>query len=173
MRRKVLVMLMAVCMIVSLVACGNAGGSKKNEESSGVVVENETKEEFDTSEASDTTEEVNNEKEESPKQDEMQELNESEEPQITNMDLTVEADYANLPESQGFEFESNGDGTCILTKLGTCSDKDIVMPEKSPAGDTVTMIAEYAFHGAEDINSIIFAGKTMELDSKAFQSCEV
>lgn len=86
--------------------------------------------------------------------------------------ITVDAEYANLPESQGFEFESNGDGTCTLTKIGTCNDTDIVIPEKSPAGDMITMIAEYAFYGAEDINSIVLAGRTMELDKKAFQSCE-
>ena len=34
------------------------------------------------------------------------------------------------------------------------------------------MIAEYAFYGAEDINSIVFAGRTMEQDKKAFLSCE-
>lgn len=34
------------------------------------------------------------------------------------------------------------------------------------------MIAEYAFYGAEDIDSIKIAGRTMELDTKAFQACE-
>lgn len=70
------------------------------------------------------------------------------------------------------ENERNKDGTCSLTKIGDCTDSDIVIPEKSPAGDTVTMIAEYAFYGAEDIDSIIIAGRTMELDTKAFQACE-
>lgn len=34
------------------------------------------------------------------------------------------------------------------------------------------MIAEYAFYGAEDIDSIKIAGRTMELDIKAFHACE-
>lgn len=44
-----------------------------------------------------------------------------------------------------------GDGACILTEMGVCSDTDIVIPEKSPEGDTVTKIAEYVFYGAEDV----------------------
>lgn len=54
------------------------------------------------------------------------------------VELTVDPEYTNLPESQGFMFESNGDGTCTLTKIGDCTDSDIVIPEKSPAGDKVT-----------------------------------
>lgn len=57
-----------------------------------------------------------------------------------NQELTVDPEYANLQESTGFMFESNGDGTCTLAKIGDCTDSDIVIPEKSLAGDTVTMI---------------------------------
>lgn len=173
MRKKLLVMLMAICMTVSLVACGNTGGNDNSGGASETVVDSETNGDADSSESSDTEVEVSNKNEEQQRENETQEADASDEQQSTNLDLTVEAEYANLPESQGFEFTSNGDGTCTLTKIGECSDEDIVIPEKSSAGDKVTMIAEYAFYGAEDINSIIFAGKTMELDNKAFQSCEV
>lgn len=164
MKKKILVMLMAVSMTFSLVACGNKDNGDKQESSSETVVEKEASGEKESSEVPETKEE---------EKDKTQELTKSEGQSTTNQELTAEADYANLPESEGFEFESNGDGTCTLKKIGTCSDKDVVIPEKSPAGDTVSMIAEYAFYGAEDINSIVFAGKTMELDKKAFQSCEV
>ena len=155
MRRKLLVVLMAVCMTASLVACGNGDSGDKKESSSETVVENGTSEEKETTE---------NTVSDAEKKDDVQETD--------NLELTVDPEYANLQESTGFMFESNGDGTCTLTKIGDCTDSDIVIPEKSPAGDTVTMIAEYAFYGAEDINSIVIAGKTMELDTKAFQSCE-
>ena len=52
MRRKLLVMLMAVCMTVSLVACGNGDSGNKKESSSETVVENETSEEKETTEDS-------------------------------------------------------------------------------------------------------------------------
>ena len=48
-----------------------------------------------------------------------------------------------------------------------------MIPEKSPEGDVVTKIDEYAFYDAEDIASIIFAGRNMEIADNAFQSCEV
>lgn len=163
MRKKLLVMFMTVCTIVSLVACGNSENSDKNTSTSETVVENEANDETESSDDSGINVE---------EQDETQEQSKADEQQNSNQDLTIDAEYANLSESQGFEFESNGDGTCTLTKIGTCSDTDIVIPEKSPAGDMITMIAEYAFYGAEDINSIVFAGRTMELDKKAFQSCE-
>lgn len=155
MRRKLLVMLMAVCITASLVACGTGDSGDKKESSSGTAVENETGEEKETTE---------NTVSDAEQKDDVQETG--------NQELTVDPEYANIQESTGFMFESNGDGTCTLTKIGDCTDNDIVIPEKSPAGDTVTMIAEYAFYGAEDINSIVIAGKTMELDTKAFQSCE-
>ena len=175
MKKKLLTVLMAVCMTVSLVACGNNAKSEEKENTSETVVEENSSDEEEISETTDISEDTNEETKDDGNQEtnETQEKRKADESQTTNQDLTVEADYANLTESQGFEFESNGDGTCTLTKIGECSDEDIVIPEKSPAGDTVTKIAEYAFGRAEDINSIIFAGKTMELDTKAFQSCEV
>lgn len=156
MRKKVLVMLMAICMTASLVACGNGDSGDKKESSSETAVENENSEEKETTE---------NTVSDAEQKDSAQGTG--------NQELIVDPVYANIQESTGFIFESNGDGTCTLTKIGDCTDSDIVIPEKSPAGDTVTMIAKYAFYGAEDINSIVIAGKTMELDKKAFQTCEV
>ena len=154
MKKKILVIFMTVCLTVSLAACGNSEKRDKKE------ANNETG----------ISDEVNTKMEE---KGDVQEQSKSDEQQTANQDLKVDEEYANLPESQGFMFESKGDGTCALTKIGDCTDSDIIIPEKSPEGDRVTMIAEQAFYGAEDINSIVFAGKTMELDKKAFQSCGV
>ena len=162
--KKIIMMLVIMSMILSLVACGNSketGSSETAETGSSVVAEESTVKESETvnsgenNVADNTSESTENVGNDNP-----------------GVELTVDPEYTNLPESQGFMFESNGDGTCTLTKIGDCTDSDIVIPEKSPAGDKVTKIAEYAFYGAEDINSIVIAGKTMELDTKAFQSCE-
>ena len=73
--------------------------------------------------------------------------------------------------SQGLAFQSNGDGTCALTGIGTCNDTDIVIPDKSPAGDNVTSIANNAFYGNTDITSVI-GGKYIEtIGDSAFRSC--
>lgn len=160
--KKIIMILVTMSMILSLVACGNSKetGSSETDIENNSTVANESTEKVSEQESENNATDTSNSKEDV-------------ENSSPSLELTVEDDYVNLPESQGFEFESNGDGTCTLKKIGSCSDKDIVIPEKSPAGDTVTMIAEYAFYGAEDINSIVIAGKTMELDQKAFQSCEV
>lgn len=74
-----------------------------------------------------------------------------------------------LKPSEGFEFESNGDGTCTITGIGTCTDEDIVIPLESPAGETVTLIEKYALYSLEDVNSITLVNYTYEIDENAFQ----
>lgn len=162
--KKIIMMLVTMSIILSLVACGNSketsGNEKGTTNSSSVTEESTVEESKGVSSGENNATDTTSESKENVQNDK------------TSVELTVDAEYANLPESQGFMFESNGDGTCTLTKIGDCTDSDIVIPEKSPTGDIVTMIAEYAFYGAEDINSIVFAGRTMELDKNAFQSCE-
>ena len=46
--------------------------------------------------------------------------------------------------SEGLRFRSNGDGTCALSGIGSCTSSCILIPPKSPAGDTVTEILPYA-----------------------------
>ena len=181
MRKKLLVMLMTLCMLVVLAACGNVDNTEEAEQFTETVEENEDDEDepaTNSDTAEETSEEQNEEQDESRTEEQedgqgqSQDGSQSEEQPASNPNLIVDAEYANLQESTGFEFESNGDGTCTLTGIGDCTDSDIVIPEKSPEGDTVTMIAEDAFYRAEDISSIIFAGRTMEVDSEAFESCE-
>ena len=166
--KKILVMLIIItCMMLSVAACGSDSQIKKNEHTSVVKPENSIKSE-DDKETSVNNTSINNTSEKA-----VTDIKSASEANETNAELTAEAEYEKLKESEGFEFESNGDGTCTLKQIGTCSDKDIVIPVKSPSGDKVTKIAEHAFYNAEDIDSIIFVGKTMKLDKKAFQSCEV
>lgn len=74
-----------------------------------------------------------------------------------------------LEPSDGLEFESNGDGTCAIVGIGTCTDKDLVIPGKSPAGDTVILIGEYAFYSLEDVESVTLVNFNYEIDKNAFQ----
>lgn len=74
-----------------------------------------------------------------------------------------------LIPSEGFEFESNGDGTCTITGIGTCTDKNIVIPAESPDGDTVTLIEEYALYSLEDVDSITLVNCNYEIGKNAFQ----
>lgn len=100
---------------------------------------------------------------------------------ITIADEVVETVFApeiqeildNLTESQGLKFFSNGDGTCKIVGIGTCTDKTIVIPAKSPNGDTVTMIDKSAFYDCEDVVNIVFSNLTLTVDDYAFQGCEL
>ncbi len=47
--------------------------------------------------------------------------------------------------STGLSFRSNGDGTCAVSGVGSCTSVCILIPPQSPAGDTVTEILPYAF----------------------------
>lgn len=84
----------------------------------------------------------------------------------TQNNQTVETD---LKPSEGFEFESNGDGTCTITGIGTCTEKDIVIPLESPNGDTVTLIGKYALYSLENVDSITLVNYNYEIDENAFQ----
>jgi len=46
--------------------------------------------------------------------------------------------------SEGLEFRSNGDGTCSVTGIGTCTDTVVMIPALSPTGDRVTGIGSIA-----------------------------
>lgn len=80
-----------------------------------------------------------------------------------------QAVVTDLKPSEGLEFRSNGDGTCTIVGIGICTDKDLVIPEKSPAGDTVTLIDKYAFYSLEDIDSVTLVNFNYEVDKNAFQ----
>lgn len=156
MRRQVVITCMVASMMCLITGCGNSSNNLADENAS--ATNNNSGVELNKTEAV-------------SKPAAKQEKQATED--SNNINLEVEDEYKNLPESEGFVFESNGDGTCTLKEIGLCKDTDIVIPEKSPEGDMVTKIDEYAFYDAEDISSIIFAGRNMEIDDNAFQSCEV
>lgn len=80
-----------------------------------------------------------------------------------------QVEITDLTPSEGLEFESNGDGTCTITGIGTCTDSNIVIPVESPDGDTVTLIDEYAFYALEDVESVVLVNYNYEVGKNAFQ----
>ena len=60
--------------------------------------------------------------------------------------------------SEGLEFTSNGDGTCFVSGIGTCTDTILYVPPTSPSGDAVKslgakpsqIIDSSSFHIFED-----------------------
>ena len=72
--------------------------------------------------------------------------------------------------SEGLYFRSNGDGTCALAGLGDCTDACVLIPPRSPAGDTVIEILPYAF--ANSIVGAVEIPTTVKVASAAsFAAC--
>ncbi len=74
--------------------------------------------------------------------------------------------------SEGLAFRSNGDGTCALIGIGTCTDTDLVIPSTSPSGDQVTEIGKYAFFGCNNLSSVQIPDSVERISDGAFHSCK-
>ena len=63
--------------------------------------------------------------------------------------------------STGLSFRSNGDGTCSVIGVGSCTAACILIPPTSPAGDTVTAVLPGAFNesivGAIELPSTVIS----------------
>ena len=73
--------------------------------------------------------------------------------------------------SEGLAFTSNGDGTCYVSGIGSCTDTDIVIPSISPSGDRVTMIGTMAFSGCSNLVSVIIPEGVTMIGGMAFSNC--
>ena len=72
--------------------------------------------------------------------------------------------------SEGLRFRSNGDGTCALAGLGTCTSSLILIPPTSPAGDTVTEILPYALKDSI-VGAVEIPTTVRELSAASFAGC--
>ena len=69
--------------------------------------------------------------------------------------------------SVGLEYTSNGDGTCYVSGIGTCTDTDIVIPSVSPEGWTVVGIGACAFENC-NIESVEYPSTITYIGYGAF-----
>lgn len=70
--------------------------------------------------------------------------------------------------SIGLAYEANTDGvTCTVTGIGTCTERDIIIPSYSPDGKRVTAIARRAFMGSH-ITSIVIPASVTEIGAQIF-----
>lgn len=153
MKRRIALLLIGT-MALTLAACGD---KPANNGSEGTNAESET-----------IKDDTGEDKELGAKGDADKVESEAENTEIQQGKI-VETD---LKESEGLEFESNGDGTCTIVGIGTCTDEDIVIPNESPDGESVTLIGENAFYGLDGVNSVTLINSGYEIDEKAFQYSE-
>ena len=73
--------------------------------------------------------------------------------------------------SKGLKFVSYEDGTCCVTDLGICTDLDVIIPPKSPEGDRVTSIDDFAFKYRSYLTSITIPNSVTNIGNYAFYDC--
>lgn len=76
----------------------------------------------------------------------------------------------NIKYSEGLSFVSNNNGTCYVSGMGECKDTDLVIPLKSPTGDTVTSIGVGAFSANQKITSVYIPDTILTIQDGAFNS---
>lgn len=83
--------------------------------------------------------------------------------------VTVTKDE-NSDYSEGLEYTSNGDGTCYVSGMGTCTDTEIVIPAIYN-GMSVVAIDRDAFSGNTKITSVVIPNSVAKIDWNAFYQC--
>ena len=76
-----------------------------------------------------------------------------------------------LEGSRGLVFTSNGDGTCYVSGVGTCTDVDVILPRYSPDKDLVTGIGDRAFWEYKIMKTILIHDSVRSIGEHAFYSC--
>ena len=75
------------------------------------------------------------------------------------------------PASQGLEFIKNNEGTnCAVKSIGTCTDKDIVIPNTYDGLPVVGIFSE-AFMGNTNITSVVIPDNVILIYDSAFMEC--
>lgn len=84
-----------------------------------------------------------------------------------------ETDAPVLPDpSNGLRYASNGNGTCRLVSVGSCTDACVVIPEFSSAGDRVVEIADRAFYGCATVTAVQIPSSVKLIGELAFADCK-
>ena len=72
--------------------------------------------------------------------------------------------------SKGLEYDSNGNDTCCIIGVGTCTDTELVIPETSPDGDSVIEIDSNVFKD-QGFTSVSFPSTMETIGRNAFSGC--
>ena len=69
------------------------------------------------------------------------------------------------------DYTSNGDGTCVVSGIGTYNSEKINIPSTSPTGDTVVGIGEDAFRWCYNIKEVTLPDGVINIGAFAFAGC--
>ena len=86
----------------------------------------------------------------------------------TNEEI-LDSGYPNLTASRGLKYSDYGNGVSV-SGIGTCTDKEIVIPEKYN-GKVVLAIGEFAFRDNTVITKVTFPKTLTSIEKFAFDGC--
>lgn len=78
---------------------------------------------------------------------------------------------APLTGIEGLNYISRGDGTCYIVGIGSCTETELEIPEKSPTGDRVTKIHDGAFENCTGLVSVYIPATVKAIGTGAFRGC--
>ena len=95
---------------------------------------------------------------------------ETEPPETTE---PVETETEKIPDDEeGLLYQNNGNGTCTIVGIGTCTKTELSLPEKSPEGLRVVAISTGAFENCSKIVSIHIPASVRDIGTGAFVGCK-
>lgn len=162
-------------MTLSFCACGNSSNEKTYTQSEVdammAAADSDNKEVSDTISDTDTEGDASDDRAVvSPEPTASVEKDSSaDEKRTVSGDTSVANPYTgSLDPSSGLEFESNGDGTCNLVGIGSCTDSNIIIPATNPNGETVVRIEDNAFAYSDKLESFIVLNSQISIGEYAF-----
>ena len=95
---------------------------------------------------------------------------ETEPPETTE---PVETETEKIPDDEeGLLYQNNGNGTCTIVGIGTCTKTELSLPEQSPEGLRVVAISTGAFENCSKIVSIHIPASVRDIGTGAFVGCK-
>lgn len=91
----------------------------------------------------------------------------------TETETESETQYAvySPTSPKSLQYQSLGNGTCIIASVGKYIGEELDIPERSPAGDTVIGIGDHAFEGCEELLSVRIPATVSAIGNSVFKGC--
>ena len=88
-------------------------------------------------------------------------------------DVTLTAHWnVAIRYSEGLSFDSNGDGTCSVSGIGTCTDTELNIPPVALDNERVTGISDDAFRSCGNLTSVTIPDGVTYIGDWAFGGCK-